>query len=117
MNRMMACLLLLSFGMLGVWAGTADLQAPPARQATNAPQLSALLVDSHGKPISSRRSWAKQRARLKASWQGFLGEFPKAKVPLKTEVLATEDLSEFTRQLVRYQVEDRLFTDGYLLTP
>jgi dienelactone hydrolase len=76
-----------------------------------------LLLDAHGQPITSKRGWLTQRAHLKARWQSVLGEFPKTKTPLKTEVLATEDLPAFTRQLVSYQVEAGLFTDGYLLTP
>ena len=113
----MAWLLMMTFGMVAVRAGERDLQTPPLRQMTTAPRLSALLVDSQGEPIASKRSWLKQRARLKERWRGVLGEFPKRKAPLKTEVLATEDLGDFRRQLVRYQVEDGLFTDGYLLTP
>jgi dienelactone hydrolase len=117
MNRVKTWMLLLNFGALVVRACGVDLQAPPARQPTNAPQLSRLLVDSHGQPISSKRNWLEQRARLKERWQSFLGEFPANKAPLKTEMLATEDLGVFTRQLVKYQVEDGLFTDGYLLVP
>jgi hypothetical protein len=117
MNRVIAWMLLLGLGTSFVRAGGVGLQTPPARLPTNAPHLSGLLVDSHGHPISSKRSWLKQRARLKERWQGVLGEFPRHKAPLKTEVLATEDLGEFTRQLVRYQIEDGLYTDGYLLTP
>jgi hypothetical protein len=100
-----------------VRAGELKLQTPPARQQTNAPQLSSLLVNSEGGPISSKRSWHKQRARLKQRWESFLGGLPKTKAPLKTEVLATEELAEFTRQLIRYQSEEGLYTDGYLLTP
>ncbi|NDF00979.1 MAG: dienelactone hydrolase, partial [Verrucomicrobia bacterium] len=33
------------------------------------------------------------------------------------EVLATETLPEFTRQHVKYQVEEGVFTDAYVLTP
>lgn len=113
----MAWLLLLNFGILVVGAREPDLQAPPSLLPTNAPRLSALLVDSHGEPIALKRSWRQQQARLKERWESFLGEFPKTKAPLKTEVLVTEDLGEFTRQFVKYQVEDGIFTDGYLLTP
>ncbi len=110
-------LFLLGFGTLFVRADALNVQTPPARLPTNAPQLSGLLVDSDGRPIASKRSWIKQRARLKERWQSFMGEFPKTKAPLKTEVLATEELAEFTRQFVRYQVEEGLYTDGYLLRP
>ena len=117
MNRVNTWVLLLGLGTVAVRAGEFNLQTPPVRQSTNAPQLSSLLADSHGQPIASKRGWLEQRARLRERWQGFLGEFPETKAPLKTEVLATEALAEFTRQLVRYQVEEGLFTDGYLLTP
>jgi dienelactone hydrolase len=79
--------------------------------------LANLLMDSRGEPISSKRSWHQQRAHVKAQWLAVLGELPKSKAPLKTEVLAAENLANFTRQLVRYQIEDGLYTDGYLLTP
>jgi dienelactone hydrolase len=117
MNRVTAWALLLGLGTLVVCAGELNLQTPPAHQPTDAPQLSGLLVDSEGRRISSKQSWLKQRARLKERWQSFLGEFPKTKAPLKTEVVATEDRPGFTRQFVKYQVEDGLVTDGYLLTP
>ncbi len=117
MNRVLAWACLLGVGALVVPASECNLQTPPAHGPTNAPQLSSLLTEARGEPIASKRAWLKQRAHLKAQWQAVLGDFPKAKVPLKTEVLATENLPEFTRQLVRYQVEDGLFTDGYLLTP
>ena len=106
----------------GLWCLMAEgselnLQVPPTRWPTNAPQLSDLLVDARGKAVSSRPEWLKQRAQLRKQWQGVLGEFPRKKVALKAEVLSTERLPEFTRQFIRYQVEKGLFTDGYLLTP
>jgi dienelactone hydrolase len=117
MIRVMAWMLLFGVGALFVRAGGIDLQTPPARESTNAPRLSGLLVGSQGNAISTKRSWRKERARLKERWEQLLGEFPQTKAPLQTEVLATEDLEDFTRQLVRYQVEEGLCTDGYLLTP
>ncbi len=87
----------------------------PAGSTSN--QLPPLLVDGAGKAITSPVAWMQRRATLRSEWQAFLGEFPKGKSPLKAEVLATETLPEFTRQLVKYQVEDGVFTDAYVLTP
>ena len=81
------------------------------------PQLSPLLVDSHGKPITSKRQWLKQREVLRKEWLEVLGSLPACKPRLKTEILNTEHLPGFTRQHLRYQVEDGLFTDGCLLKP
>jgi hypothetical protein len=100
MIRVVAWMLLFRLGTAFVRADGIALQTPPARQPTNTPQLSALLVDGWGKPISSKRSWLKQRARLKERWERFLGEVPTSRESLKTEVLATEDLGEFTRPAV-----------------
>jgi len=116
-NRVMAWALGLGFAMLAARAAELDLQAPPTHWPTNAPQLSPLLHDSHGTPIVSQRGWLKQRARVKAQWLAVLGGLPKHRAPLQAEVMANEDLPEFSRQLVRYQVEDGVFTDGYLLRP
>jgi len=81
------------------------------------PQLSPLLVDAQGKAVTTKRDWLKQREVLKKQWFGILGELPARRPALKTEILNTEHLPDFTRQHVRYQAEDGVFTDGYLLTP
>ena len=88
---------------------------PPA--TSKLASLRPLLVEGGGKPITTSAGWMKQRAAIHAEWQAFLGEFPQERVPLKAEVLATETLPDFTRQHVKYQVEDGVFTDAYVLTP
>lgn len=117
MIRMRAAVLLSGLASLVVQAGSLNLQSPPARTPTNSVELSNLLVDTRGQAIASRRDWLKQRAHLQEQWRAVLGKFPKRKAALKAEVLGTDTLPEFTRQFVRYQVEDGLLTDGYLLTP
>lgn len=59
----------------------------------------------------------KPRAEILADWGKILGQMPAEKAPLKLEVVSEEKLPEFTRQYVRYQVEDGVWTDGYLLIP
>ena len=88
-----------------------DLLKPPPKLSDSAPRLTPLLAKE------SKDAWLAQRAALSKQWQTHLGQFPREKAPLKTEILATEDLPDFTRQRVRYQIEDGVFTDGYLLTP
>jgi hypothetical protein len=90
MIRVVAWMLLFRLGAAFVRADGTALQTPPARQPTNVPQLSGLLVDAQGKLISAQRSWLKQRARLKERWERFLGEVPTIRESLKTGVLATE---------------------------
>ncbi|MDB6138461.1 MAG: dienelactone hydrolase-like enzyme, partial [Verrucomicrobiaceae bacterium] len=46
-----------------------------------------------------------------------LGPLPTVKAPLKLEVISEEKLPGFTRQYVRYQIEEGVWTDGYLLIP
>ena len=100
-----------------VFAQSDVLQRPPARPLTNAPKLSPLLVDARGREITAKSGWARQRETIRKQWLEFLGPLPARKPPLKTQVLAMEQLDGFTRQHVQYQIEDGLFTDGYLLTP
>lgn len=66
---------------------------------------------------SDKTAWTQQRAELNAAWLKLLGPLPQTKAPLKLEVLSEEKLPEFTRQYVRYQVEEGVWTDGYLLIP
>jgi len=96
----------------------ADLQRPPGLPLTNAPQLTPLLGDKTSRPISTPAAWQQRRESLKQVWLRFMGEIQREpKPPLETEWLEKEDLPEFTRQKVRYQIEDGHFIDALLLTP
>jgi dienelactone hydrolase len=117
MNWLKAWVVLVGAWTLVAQGGEVNLQAPPAHLPADMPHLSDVLVNSRGEPITSKQGWLKQRARVKQQWQDFLGAFPTDKVPLKARMTGTEELANFTRQFVTYQVEPGLFTDGYLLTP
>ena len=94
------------------------LRAPTnAVGAAALPALPPLLVDDASQPLTTPAQWQQRRAALRQRWQSLLGEFPAVRVPLKTEVLATEELPDFTRQHVKYQIQEGVFTDAYLLTP
>lgn len=90
-----------------------DLLQPPAKGVTE-PILAPLLVDGFGRAATNVAQWQQQRAALRLRWQGLLGEFPAERAPLKSEVLATEELPDFTRQHVKYQIQEGVFTDAYL---
>lgn len=81
------------------------------------PTLAPLLEDAKGKPITNRRQWLEQRELLRQAWHEVLGEFPAHKPALETEILETEPTPQFIRQHARYQIEEGVFTDGYLLVP
>ena len=85
--------------------------------AQTARPLSPLLADDSGGPITDRAAWLKQREIIRHRWQSFLGEWPLEKAALKAEVIGTEELADFTRRHVKYQIEEGVFTDAYLLTP
>jgi hypothetical protein len=95
----------------------ADLLQPPSSFPTGVPKLAPLLVDSTGSVITNRSAWLAQREALRRKWLDFLGELPARKAPLNAEVTQTEQCDGFTRQLVRYQIEEGVFTDAYLLKP
>ena len=85
--------------------------------AALSPALPALLTNGDGQTLGAVAQWQQRRAGLRQRWQGLLGDFPAERVPLRTEVLGTEELPDFTRQHVKYQIQEGVFTDGYLLTP
>ncbi|MEY4941744.1 MAG: hypothetical protein RIQ93_3479, partial [Verrucomicrobiota bacterium] len=97
-------------------AGVSPRLAAAATPATATPVLAPLLQTPAG-TIARPEAWSQERARLREQWLAFLGRFPTTKAPLKTKIIATEELPEFTRHYVTYQVEDGVVTDGYLLTP
>ena len=94
-----------------------DLLKPPKSLPAGAPKLTPLLVDNANGAITNRADWLAQREALRRKWVEFLGELPNQKAPLKAEVVQTETCDGFTRQLVRYQIEEGVFTDAYLLKP
>jgi dienelactone hydrolase len=104
-------------------AGLALSTATPAATESRpnaplaAPMLSPLLQTPAGRPITRAADWPAERERLRGQWLAFLGRLPDAKAPLKTEVHSTEELTDYTRQRVTYQVEDGVVTDGFLLMP
>jgi dienelactone hydrolase len=112
-------LIVVGITFLAIAAANADrnLQQPPATLPGDFPRLGALLRTVEGREIETRDAWQKQRAALRKQWVEFMGGLPKTKAPLKAEFLENEDLPGFTRQYVRYQVEQGILTDGYLLTP
>jgi dienelactone hydrolase len=81
------------------------------------PTLSPLLTGAAGDAVTTSTAWAERREQLRQQWQRCIGPFPTVKAPLKTEILETEALRDFTRQLVRYQIEEGVTTLAYLLTP
>jgi len=93
------------------------IQIPPALSPKEKPELRSLLINARGEPVTNRKQWLKHHDALKSDWQRFLGEFPNRRAPLKTEYLSREELPDFTRAHVRYQIEDGVWQDGYLLTP
>lgn len=88
-----------------------------ARTAAVVPNLVPVLVDAHGRVIRSAAQWKRARAALRQKWQTVLGPFPRRKTPLRPQTLETQHCSGFTCQHIRYQVEEGVWTDGYLLVP
>src|SRR6185436_678099 len=94
-----------------------NLQQAPTPLPWNFPVLRSPITNSAGQSIQSVRQWEAQRSKLKQQWQAVLGDFPNDKPALNTSTLSTQVLDGFSRSLVKYQVEDGVYTDGYLLMP
>jgi len=89
-----------------------DLYAAPAKLPPNTPTLSAVAT-----PETTRESWPQQREALRQLWQKELGSWPTQKAPLNAKTLGSETLDGFTRVHIQYQLEEGVWTDGYLLEP
>lgn len=108
---------LLAGVLLAAQVEGADLQQPPRSPADNAPRLTPLLVNPSGGAFTNAEDWSAQRQFLRQQWLDFLGPLPRSKAPLRAEILQSEETNGFTRQWVKYQIEDGVFTDAYLLKP
>jgi dienelactone hydrolase len=96
----------------------AEVQQPPAKLPADAPQLSELLVDAEGKPITILEGWKTRRAELRRWWLDFLGPMPAERKAAPQLTVVEEDQTEgVIRQLVRYEIEPGLMTEAYLLKP
>jgi dienelactone hydrolase len=58
----------------------------------------------------------KPKAELEREWREILGPFPEP-VPLRPEVLSTEELPDHTRLLLRYHTEADATAEAYLVIP
>jgi dienelactone hydrolase len=88
-----------------------------AKAPNSAPQLSPLPTAFGGTNADARLDWNRARKDLKRQWIEFLGPFPRRKAPLEAQELKTEELGDFTRRHIKYQVEAGVDVDGYLLVP
>jgi hypothetical protein len=104
---------------LAASAGTVSAATPAESAQTPAAfwNFPPVLVNARGQPVTSVAAWKRTRAALRQTWQTVLGPLPRRKAPLSPQTLDTEHCDGFTREHVRYQVEEGIWTDGYLLTP
>lgn len=79
--------------------------------------LSPLLLLDDGKAVTTAKQWKARRSELKKLCEQVLGPLPTHKPALRTEVLGREDTPDFVREHIRYQTEQGVYTDSYLLTP
>lgn len=99
----------------GSWGEPAP--GPVVERSAPAPALKPLLPEASDRGETGVVDWTRRRENLKSRWLDTLGRPPENRPPVKMEVLETETLPEFTRQRIRYPVEEGVFTEAYLLTP
>ena len=100
----------------------AELRVPPAKHeigdtSSQSPPPPPPLLPLSG--TDSRSAWEKRRVELRREWEAIMGEIPAPaqRVPLKTEVIATEALDDHTRVTLRYSVDANTRVEAYLLLP
>lgn len=94
----------------------ADVQREPVKPAVfDVGPLSPLLTDENGKPIRDLDGWKVRREKLRAEWMAFLGPMPATPDNVQFTVLKDDSLPDCSRQLIRYECEEGLFVEAYLL--
>ncbi|MCY3020569.1 MAG: acetylxylan esterase [Planctomycetota bacterium] len=106
----------------------AEVQREPDKKPKQTVELSPLLVDDAGQPITTREAWQEKRRGIRRAWLEFLGELkvqprvaPKGASALfgvpRLEVIEEDRPEGCVRQRVRYDTEPGLAVEGYLLKP
>jgi dienelactone hydrolase len=90
-----------------------ELRRPPDGQW---PRLASPLAAPGEPPVTTTAGWKRRRERLEREWKALLGPMPE-RVPLKPEIVSTEEVADHTRQLLRYRTEAGATTEAYLLLP
>ena len=94
-----------------------EVQRRPASKASGGEKLSPLLIDGGGRPIEGVEAWRPERERLRKAWLEFLGPMPAQRPQVRREVLSEESVTGGVRILLRYESEEGLPVEGYLLRP
>jgi dienelactone hydrolase len=95
-----------------------DVLKPPGTASAPSRSLAPVLVDSHGRPITTLDAWRRRRADLEQLWRDVLGPLDvERRHPPRVEVIAEDRVEDVVRQRVRYLVEPDVQTEAYVLTP
>lgn len=93
-----------------------EIQSPVKQGAET--QALPEIVDAVGGKIQNLEDWEVRRSEIQKWWLDFLGPLPGSRTAVpKLEVLAEDRVGEVIRQLVRYEIEPGLESEGYLLKP
>ena len=95
-----------------------EVQRAPLKVPQIGVELKSPLVGEDGKRLATLDEWQTQRRKIRDWWIAFLQplELPPSLPPPLT-VMAEDKVDGIIRQLVRYQVETRIWTEAYLLKP
>jgi dienelactone hydrolase len=96
----------------------AEIQQRPAKVPDDAPKLRELLIDDSRQRITTLAAWQRRREGLREWWLDFLGPLPAERgAPPKLQIIEEDRRDGVIRQLVRYEVEPGMATEGCLLKP
>ena len=77
----------------------AEVERPPAGLPPGGPQLSPLLVDDDGRPITTLNGWQRRRQSLRRWWLDFLQMLPVDRQHVPSLTVLEEDLAAFDDRL------------------
>lgn len=76
-----------------------------------------LLLDSKGGPIKNLAAWKLKCREIRAAWMKFLGPMPARPKSVDYKVLREERAGECLRQLIRYECEENILVEAYIIRP
>ena len=94
-----------------------DVTTPPIQSPEDTVKLSPLLLNQDGKTIETLEAWETEREKIHRRWLDFLGPMPAERPTIELQILAEDHREGITRQLVRYETEEDVPVEGYLLKP
>lgn len=99
------------------WSRLAPYFSPPPAYANQFGSYPSPLKFYDGRAVKDPRDWPKRRQEILAKWHELMGAWPRLLAKPRIDFLGKTQRDNFTQHLVRVEIAEDYFIDGYLLVP